>query len=125
MGIIHLQGLRLLCQTVREEMQLQENTPFDLDLEVKVAQTVTQYPLHHRPIHMQGLRLLRPTIKEEMHLQKKKKNQHLTLTFGSRSHKIFLSTLYIMGLIYLQGLRLLHPTVGEEMHLQENTLFDL
>ena len=47
MGIIHLQGLRLLCQTVREEMQLQENTPFDLDLEVKVAQTVTQYPLHH------------------------------------------------------------------------------
>ena len=28
-------------------MHLQENTLFDLDLVVKVAQNVTQYPLHH------------------------------------------------------------------------------
>ena len=28
-------------------MHLQENTSFDLDLEVKVTQIVAQYPLHH------------------------------------------------------------------------------
>ena len=38
---IHLQGLRLLRPTIKEEMHLQENTFFD-----KVAQNVAQYPLH-------------------------------------------------------------------------------
>ena len=28
-------------------MHLQENTLFDLDLDVKVSQNVAQYPLHH------------------------------------------------------------------------------
>ena len=28
-------------------MHLQENTLFDLDLQVKVTQNVAQYPLHH------------------------------------------------------------------------------
>ena len=28
-------------------MHLQENTVFDLDIEVKVTRDVTQYPLHH------------------------------------------------------------------------------
>ena len=44
---IHLQGLRFLCPTVHEEMHLQENTLFDLDLGVKVSQNVAQYLLHH------------------------------------------------------------------------------
>ena len=42
---IYLQGLRLLRPTIKEEMHLQENTLFDL--EVKVAKNVAQYPLHH------------------------------------------------------------------------------
>ena len=32
---------------VKEEIHLQENTFFDLELGVKVTQNVAQYPLHH------------------------------------------------------------------------------
>ena len=42
---IHLLGLRLLRRIVKEEMHFQKNTLFDLELEV--AQSVAQYPLHH------------------------------------------------------------------------------
>ena len=44
----HLQSLKLLRLKV-EEMHLQENTVFDLDLDlgVKITQNNTQYPLHH------------------------------------------------------------------------------
>ena len=44
---MHRQNLKLLLRKVYEEMQIQENTLFDLDLVVKVTQNVTQYPLHH------------------------------------------------------------------------------
>ena len=54
-----------------------------------------------------------------------KKIQSLTLTLGSRSHKMLPSTLYIVWPIQLQSLKLLGQTVLEEIHLQENTLFDL
>ena len=43
---IHLQSLKVLCPRVKEEMHLQENTLFDLDLWVKVPGNVAQYPLH-------------------------------------------------------------------------------
>ena len=32
---------------VKDKIYLQENTLFDLDLEVKVTQNVAQYPQHH------------------------------------------------------------------------------
>ena len=44
---MHLQSLKLLHQKVLEEMPLQENSLFDLDLGVKVTQNVAQYPLNH------------------------------------------------------------------------------
>ena len=44
---MHRQNLKLLLPKVYEEMNLQENTLFDLDLGVKVTRNVTQYPLHH------------------------------------------------------------------------------
>ena len=44
---MHRQNLKLLLCKVYEEMHLQENTFFDLDLGVKVTRNVTQYPLHH------------------------------------------------------------------------------
>ena len=44
---IHLQGLRLLHLTVKDEMHLQEKAMFDLDLGVKVTQNFAQYPLHY------------------------------------------------------------------------------
>ena len=38
---MHLRGMKLLRPTVKEQMHLQENTAFDLDL------GVAQYPLHY------------------------------------------------------------------------------
>ena len=40
-------SLRLLLPTVWEEMHLEENILFDLDLGVKVTQNISWYPLHH------------------------------------------------------------------------------
>ena len=37
----------LLHHMVKEKMNLQENTLFDLDLGVKVTRNVAQCPLHH------------------------------------------------------------------------------
>ena len=42
---MHLQCLKLLRPTVKEQMHLQENTVFDLG--VKVTQDVAQYFLHY------------------------------------------------------------------------------
>ena len=39
--------LKLLRLTVWEEIHLQENSIFDLDLGVKVTQNVAKYPLYH------------------------------------------------------------------------------
>ena len=44
---MHLQRLKLLLQKVEEQMHLQENTVFDLDLGIKVTKDVVQHPLHH------------------------------------------------------------------------------
>ena len=44
---IHLQHLKLLRPIVKEQMHLQENTVFDLDLVIKVTQDVAQHYLHH------------------------------------------------------------------------------
>ena len=44
---MHLQSLKLLRPTVKEEMFLQENTLYDLDLGVKVTFNVAQYSPHY------------------------------------------------------------------------------
>ena len=44
---MHWQSLTLLHPTVKEKMHLQENTLFDLDLQVKVIRNVAQCPPHH------------------------------------------------------------------------------
>ena len=43
----HLQRLKLLRLAVKEQMHLQENTAFDLDLRFKITQDVAEHPLHH------------------------------------------------------------------------------
>ena len=48
----------------------------------------------------------------------------MTLTLGSRSHKMLPSDIHIMWPMHLWTLKLLCPMV-QKMHLQENTLFDL
>ena len=69
---------------------------FDLDLGVKVTQIVAQYPLHH---------VTYPATKFEVHRSNRLGGDaftrkyiiwSLTLTLGSRSHKMLPSTLYIM-----------------------------
>ena len=67
---MHRQNLKLLLQKVYEEMRLQENTLFDLDLGVKVTQNVTQYLEITRPMHRQNLKLLLRKVYEEMRLKK-------------------------------------------------------
>ena len=42
-----MQSLNVLCRSVKEEMHLQENTLFDLDLRVKLTRNVVRYPLHY------------------------------------------------------------------------------
>ena len=44
---MHLQRLKLLRQTLKEQMHLQENTVFDLDLGIMVTQDVGQQSLHY------------------------------------------------------------------------------
>ena len=46
---MHLRSLKLICPMVKEEMHLQENTLYDLDLDLvlKVTQNVVQCPPNH------------------------------------------------------------------------------
>ena len=44
---MHLQRLKLLRPTVKEQMHLKENTVFDLDRGTKVTKDDAQYPLRH------------------------------------------------------------------------------
>ena len=44
---MHLQRLNLLRYTLKEQMHLQENTVFDLDIGIMVTEDVGQHPLHH------------------------------------------------------------------------------
>ena len=44
---MHLPNLKLLRQTVKDKMDLQESKLYDLDLGVKVTQNVAQCHPHH------------------------------------------------------------------------------
>ena len=44
---MHVQHLKSLRPTVKEQMHFQENTVFDLDHKVKVTRDVAQYHLHY------------------------------------------------------------------------------
>ena len=57
-----LWSLKLICPMVKEEMHLQENTLYDLDLVVKVTQNVVQCPLNHMTYAPAKFKLLRPTV---------------------------------------------------------------
>ena len=77
-------------------MHLQESTIFD-----KVTLNVAQCPLHH----------VTYALTEFEVTTSKALGESLTLTLGSKSHKMLPSTLYIMGPIQLQSLKLLGLTV--------------
>ena len=84
--LVHQQSLILLHPTVKEKMHLQKNTLYKI-------RNVSQCPPHPVPLHLQSLKLLRQNFRRRSIY---KKIQYLTLTLGSRSHKILASTIYIM-----------------------------
>ena len=98
---------------------------FDLDLGVKVIQNVTQYPLHYVTFSATKFEVAMSKGLGGDAFTRKFNIWPLTLTLGSRSHKMLPSTLYIMWPIQLQSLKVLCLTVKKEIQLQENTIFDL
>ena len=124
---MYLQSLNLLRPMVKE-MHYQENKLFDLDLKVKGqgGQGHTQFcPVPSTSCDLCTSKVwccYMPWLRRRCIY---KKIHNLTLTLGSRSHKMLPSTLDITWPMYQQSLILLHPTVKEKMHLQENTLFAL
>ena len=59
----------LLHPMVKEQMHLEENTLFDLDLRVKVTRTVAQCPKHHVIYAPTEFKVTSQKVWEEMHLQ--------------------------------------------------------
>ena len=108
-----LQSLKLLRQKVREEMHLQENSIFDLDLDigVKVTQNVAQYPLCHVTYSATKFEVATSNRLGGDTFTRKYNIWPLTLTSGSRTHEMLPSTHYIMWPIQLQSLKLLPLTV--------------
>ena len=85
MWLMNQQSLMLLHPMVKEKMHLQENTLFDLDPKVKVTQKCCLVPstscdLCTSKVWYCYIPRLRRCIYKKIH--------HLTLTFGSRSHKM-------------------------------------
>ena len=105
-----LQSLKLLHPTVYKEMHLQENTLFDL-LNLKVTWIVAQYPLHHVTYAAAKFEVATSNGLGKNAFASKYIIWPLTLTLGSRSHKMLPSTLYIMWHMQLQSLKLLLLTV--------------
>ena len=108
---MHLQSLMLLHPTVKE-INLQENTLFDLDIEVKVTGNVTQCPLHNVTYA--------PTKFE------------VTMSKGLGGDAFTRKYIFDIGVKVTQNVAqypLHHVTYSatkfEEIHLQENTLFNL
>ena len=85
---MHLKRLKLLRLMVKEQMHLQENTVFDLDLGVKVTQDVVQHPLHHVTYTFTKFDVAMLTVKE-MHLRK---IQYLTLMLPSSFYTVYIMT---------------------------------
>ena len=83
------------------------NSIFDLDLGVKVTQNVAQYPLHHVNHPATKFEVARSNRLGGDTFTRKFNIWPLTLTLGSRSHKMLPSTLYIMWPFQLQKLKLL------------------
>ena len=92
---MYLQCLKLL-QPMVKEMRLQENTFFDLDPKVNVAQNVAQCPLHHVTYAVTTSKGLRGDAFTRKYIL-------WPLTLGSRSHKMLPGTIYIIWPIQLQS----------------------
>ena len=87
-------------------MHLQGSTEFYLDLQVKVKLNVAQCPLHHVTYAPTEFEVTTSKALGGEALTRKFNIWPLTLTLGSRSHKMLPNTLYIMWPIQLQSLKL-------------------
>ena len=84
---------------------------FDLDLGVKVTQNVAQNPLHHVTYPATKFEVARSNRLGGDTFTRKYIIWSLTLTLGSRSHKMLPSSLNIMWPFQLQSLKLLRQKV--------------
>ena len=84
---------------------------FDLDLGVKVTQNVAQYPLHHVTYPATKFEVARSNRLGGDTFTRKYIIWSLTLTLGSRSHKMLPRNLYNMWPFQLQSLKLLRQNV--------------
>ena len=82
---MHLQSLKLLHPMVKEEVHLQENILFNLDLAVMVILNVAWYLLHHVTYAPSKIEVARSnSLGGDVFTRKK---HYLTLTW-SRSHEM-------------------------------------
>ena len=99
--MVHLTNIRLFTN---QELHLQEIhfLTFDLELGMKLHETLpnTLYLMWH--VHLQSLKLLRPTVKEEMHLQRR--TYYLAFDLGFNVTQNAIDTLYIVLPMYLHNL---------------------
>ena len=84
---------------------------FDLGLGVKVTRKVAQYPLHHVTYSATKFEVARSNCLGGDTFTRKYIIWSLTLTLGSRSHKMFPSNLYFLWPFQLQSLKLLPQKV--------------
>ena len=104
---MHQQSLILLHPMVKENMHLQENTLFDIDLRFKVTRNVAQCPLHHVTYASTEFEVTTSKALGGEAFTRKFNIWPLPLTLGSRSQEKLPSTIYIMWPIQLQSLKLL------------------
>ena len=87
------------------------NTLFDLDLWVKVTENIPHYPLHHVTYVFAKFEVATSNGQRGAALTRKYIFWPLSLTLGSRSYIMLLTTLYIMWPMHLRSLKLLGPMV--------------
>ena len=68
---MHLQSLKLLCPTVKEEINIQKIHYLTLTLASKSHEILPSTLYIMRLMHLQRLKLPCPTVKEQMHLKER------------------------------------------------------
>ena len=118
---MHLQCLKLLRPTVKEEMHFQEIAIF-------VRWPSRQGHTKCCPVPYTSRDLCTYKVRNcwwrSRCIYKKIQYCDVILTLGSRPDEMFPCTLYIMWPMHLKSLKLLRPKL-EEMHLKINTIIDL
>ena len=119
---MHQQSLILLHPKVKENMHLQENTLFDLDVRVKVIRNVAQCPLHHVTYTSTEFEVTTSITLGGEAFTRKFNIWPLTLTLGPRSHENVAQDPLHHVTYPATKFELLRQTVLEEIHFKEKCI---